>query len=121
MIAVLPQTERLEERAAIVGLRPSDPPPEAMQRGVEIIRTIGGAYTRADEQGRYQLRLPDRGNYYVLVVSNHAQNASLDEIKTPDLLKMGRYFDTPADLLGKQKYQWTEANIRADRKLNVDF
>jgi hypothetical protein len=117
----VPQAERLEERIGVAGLRPGDPPPEPMQRGVEIIRTIGGAYARADDQGRYQLRLPDRGTYYVLVVSNHAEQASLDEIKTPDLLKMGRYFDTPTDLLGKQKYQWTEITLRADRKLNVDF
>lgn len=121
VVVALPQTERLQERVGVVGLRPGDPPPEPLERGVEIIRTIGGAYTRADDQGRFQLRLPDRGNYFVLVVSNHAQEASLDEIKTPDLLQMGRYFDAPADLLGKQKYQWSETTLRADRKLNVDF
>ena len=122
VVVVVPQAEQLDERASVSGLRPTDPTPPPMHRGVEILRTIGGAYARTDDKGRYELRLPDRGRYFVLVISRHAENPSIDQIKTDDLLKMGRYFDAPADLIGKQKYQWVaENNIRGDRKFNAEF
>jgi hypothetical protein len=121
VVVALPQSREPEERASISGLRPSDPPPAGMQRGIEIIRTIGGAYTRADANGRYQLRLPTQGKYFLLVISRGAEAASLDHIQTEHLLKLGRFFDMPADLLGKQKYQWTAASLHGDMKLNAEF
>ena len=121
VVVAVPQADQLDERAPVSGLRPFDPEPPPMHRGVEIIRSIGGAYTRADDKGRYELRLPDRGKYFVLVISRRGENASVANIKTADLLKMGRYFDVPADLIGKQKYQWTAEIIRGDRKFNAEL
>jgi len=121
VLVAVPQTEQLDERAPVTGLRPEDPPPDAAHRGVEILRTVGGAYARADDQGRFQLELPTSGKYFVLVLSANAKRPSSQPPATEDLLKMGRYFENAADLLGQNRYQWTAETLRSDRQLNVVF
>ena len=121
VIVALPQTEQLDERAPIAGLRPDEPPPAPTHRGLEIIRTIGGAYGRADEQGRFQIELPASGKYFVLVLSANAKRPSGQQPSTEELLKMSRYFENAADFLGPNRYQWTAETLRSDRRFNVVF
>jgi hypothetical protein len=121
VVIAVPQTEQLDERAPVAGLRPDEPPPPPGHRGVEILRTIGGAYARTDEQGRFRLELPSTGKYFVLVLSANARRPANQAPATEDLLKMGRYFDNAADLLGRNRYQWTAETLRSDRQLNVVF
>jgi hypothetical protein len=122
VVIALPQVqEQLDERIPIVGLRPDETPPEATARGLEIIRTLGGSYTRADDQGRFSLELPNRGKYFVLVLSAEGKSGAGQLPPTEDILRMGRYFENAADLLGRNQYQWTAENLRADRQINVVF
>ncbi len=122
VVAVIPQNQqRPDEKAPAIGLRPEDTTLGEHNRGVAILRELGGGYSRTDQRGRFQVRVPDRGKYLVLVISRSRQMASLDEISTADLLKLGPYFDNAADLLGKQRYQLTQEVVRGDRRLNVVF
>jgi hypothetical protein len=122
VIAIIPQNQQKpDERAPAVGLRPEDTTPGENDRGVAILRELGGGYARTDTRGRFQVRLPDRGKYLVLIISRARQLESLDEISTEDLLKLGPYFDNAADLLGRQRYQLTQEVVRGDRRLNVVF
>ncbi len=122
VVAVIPQNrQKPDEKAPAIGLRPADTTPGEHNRGVAILRELGGAYSRTDQRGRFEVRVPDRGKYLVLVISRSRQMASLDEISTADLLKLGPYFDNAADLLGKQRYQLTQEVVRGDRRLNVVF
>jgi hypothetical protein len=122
VVAVIPQNEqRPDEKAPAIGLRPEDSTPGENNRGVAILRELGGGYGRTDQRGRFQVRVPDRGKYLVLVISRSRQVQSLDEISTEDLLKLGPYFDNAADLLGRQRYQLTQEVVRGDRRLNVVF
>jgi hypothetical protein len=122
VVAVIPQTQRRpDEKAPAVGLRPEDTTPGADIRGVAILRELGGGYARTDQRGRFQIRVPDRGKYLVLVISRSRQLRSLDEISTEDLLKLGAYFDNAADLVGRQRYQLTQEVVRSDRRLSVLF
>jgi hypothetical protein len=122
VIAIIPQNQQKpDERAPAVGLRPEDTTPGENDRGVAILRELGGGYARTDTRGRFQVRLPDRGKYLVLIISRARQLESLDEISTEDLLKLGPYFDNAADLVGRQRYQLTQEVVRGDRRLNVVF
>lgn len=121
VVVVLPQTEQLDERAPWPGMGPKDPPPEATHRGLEIIRTIGGSYARTDEQGRFDVELPNRGKYFVLVLSAEARRRASTVPPTEDVLKMGRYFEEAADFLGQNRYQLTLETLRSDKRLNVVF
>jgi hypothetical protein len=122
VVAVIPHNkQRPDEKAPAIGLRPDDTPPGENDRGVAILRELGGAYARTDDRGRFQVRLPDRGKYLVLVISNSLQLKSLDEISTKDLVELQPFFDNAADLLGRQRYQLTQEVVRGDRRLDVVF
>jgi hypothetical protein len=122
VIAILPQTQsKPDEKAPVAGLRPDDPTPGDTSRGIAILRDLGGAYARADANGRFQMQLPDRGRYLVLVVSSHTQVRSIEEIQTGDILKLGPFFDNAANLLGNHRYQLKEEFFRGDDDLPVAF
>jgi hypothetical protein len=122
VVAVIPQSRgRPDEKAPAIGLRPEDTTPGESSRGVAILRELGGGYARTDQRGRFQVRVPDRGKYLLLVISNARQLKSLDEISTQDLLALGAYFDNAADLVGRQRYQLTQEVVRGDRRVNVLF
>jgi hypothetical protein len=122
VIAIIPQTQsKPDEKAPVAGLRPDDPTPGDTNRGIAILKGFGGAYARADANGRFQVQLPDRGRYLVLVVSSHSQVRSIEEIQTGDILKLGPYFDFAADLLGNHRYRLEEEFFRGDRDLPVAF
>ena len=122
VVAIVPQSaERPDEKATIEGLRPGDPTPDAAHSGVAVLRGLGGGYARADAAGQFELRVPDRGTYLVLVVSREKRARSADEIQTADLLQLGPYFKNAADLLAGHRYQLTMEPIRGDRHLHVAF
>jgi hypothetical protein len=122
VIALIPQTQtKPDEKAPVAGLRPDDPTPGETHRGIAILQSLGGGYTRADANGRFQLQLPNRGRYLVLVVSSRSQLRSIEDIQTGDILKLGPFFDNAADLLGNHRYQLTEEFFRSDSELPVAF
>jgi hypothetical protein len=122
VIAFLPQSQaRPDEKAPVAGLRPDDPTPGDSHRGIAILRDLGGGYARADANGRFELQLPDRGRYLVLIVSSRSLVRSVEEIQTGDILMLGPFFDNAADLLGNHRYQLTQESIRGDRDLTVAF
>jgi hypothetical protein len=122
VIAVIPESGlRPQRKAPVSGLRPDDATPDANHHGIAILREIGGGYTRTDDRGRFQVRVPDRGKYLVLVISSAREVRDLGDISTADLLKLGPFFDNAAGLLGRQQYRLTSELVRNDRQLNVLF
>jgi len=122
VVAVIPESGlRPQSKAPVNGLRPDDATPDENHHGIAILRELGGGYARTDDRGRFQLRVPQRGKYLVLVISSARQVHSLDEIHTADLLKLGPFFDNAAGLLGRQQYRLTSEVVRNDRQLNVLF
>lgn len=123
---VVPKNEHPEQKADIDGLRPQDPQPDEEHPGLQAIRSIGGDYTRADENGRFRLRVRDKGEYFLFVIS--ANRTRSDDMQPNDLAQIGRFFQlisqlTPdlPDLLGGNDYRWQEETIRRDRELNFLF
>jgi hypothetical protein len=117
---VVPRDVRPEQKADIVGLRPQDPPPGDSHAGLRAIRSVGGDYTRADEEGRFQLKVPDQGNYFLLVISASASRRDGDQPKTV-LAQIGRFFQLTPDLFEGHAYRWQEEIVRRDRELNFLF
>jgi hypothetical protein len=122
VVAVIPESGlKPQSKAPVNGLRPDDATPDENHHGIAVLRELGGGYARTDDRGRFQLRVPQRGKYLVLVISSARQVHSLDEIHTADLLKLGPFFDNAAGLLGRQQYRLTSEVVRNDRQLNVLF
>lgn len=123
VVLVVPTDDRPAptNKAVIEGLRPGDPVPQEGSDNLQIIRAIGGAYARADSTGQYQLRLPDSGRYFVLVVSRNAYRLAGDDVDKVDIAQLGRYVQPPTDLLGNSKYEWRELVLSEDRTLDFTF
>jgi len=93
----------LQPRAAAVG----EESPAA-----EIIRRLGGAYTRADAEGKFYMAVPGEGTYHLLLISANARRGGGVEINDLELDDMGSYFLMPADLIGRFDYRWTTEEVK---------
>lgn len=122
IVLVVPTDERPDptNKAAIEGLRPGDPLPQRNSDNLRIIQSLGGSYTRVDENGHFQIQLPDHKRYFILVVSGHTYRGG-DEIDKGDLAQLGRYVAGATELLGDSKYDWRELTIRKDEAIAVLF
>ena len=121
VVIVVPKEKQpnAEQRAAVEGLRPSDPLPREDHPALRAIRMLGGAYTRTDENGDYDLRLPAAGEYFVLVLSgNRYRDANEDPVRA-DLAEIGGYFLPATVLLGNQRYEWRSVPARAGTTLGL--
>jgi hypothetical protein len=117
---VVPQGTHPEQKADIDGLRPQDPPPQKDHPGLRAIQSIGGDYARADENGAFELRVPDTGEYYLLIISAN-RVASGDDQPRNVLAQIGRFFTLAPDLFGGNDYRWQQETVRRDRELNIVF
>lgn len=108
-------------RVAIAGLRPEDPIPVDNHASLRAIRGLGGDCVRANENGEYQIRLPQDGAYFVLVISRRAARSAKDKLEMSDVAQMGRYFDNVTDLVDDRKYQWRTVALRGDTTLDATF
>ena len=119
-VVIVPRDLRPEEKPQMVGLRPQDPPPDQDHAGLQTIRGLGGDYARADPDGRFQLRVPDRGSYFLLVISAHASQNDREQPKTT-LAQIGRFFLLTPEMFEGHAIRWQEENVQRDRQLNIVF
>ncbi len=118
---IVPSSTRPDQKATADGLRPADPAPAVTHPGMAVIRSLGGDYARVDRQGRYRLRVPAPGRYFLLIVSHHARRESHQQPQASDLAQIGRYFVPATSLLDSQQYTWREVRIRDDLEFNCRF
>jgi hypothetical protein len=121
VVIVVPQDNRPTDKAPVEGLRPDDPLPAEDQPALARIKAIGGDYTRADAEGNFKLRVPDIGNYFLLVISRSAQRKPAQRLETQHLAQMGRYFANSLDLLTDRQYRWRNEVIKRDKEYKFEF
>lgn len=119
VVMVVPQDHRPEQKLAIEGLRPDDPEPNEDLAALGQLKAIGGDYARASDLGTFKLRVPDTGEYFLLVVSKHAGRRSSERLDSVHLAQMGRYFLPAPDLLGDRRYRWEAESIQRDRDFSL--
>jgi hypothetical protein len=120
LVFVLPIDRKPEQRAPVEGLRPQDEPPREDHPSLVVVRSINGGFARTDTEGRFRLRLPDVGDYYVLVVSHTSDRSADEQIDRDHLAELGSYFDPPAaELLGNRRYSFQRQRVRGDTTLEV--
>lgn len=122
VVMIVPEsTANIDERVPVSGLRPDDPAPAENQRGLSILRSIGGGFAKCDDEGNFSIELADRGKYYVLVISGDVAAGAAAVPRSEDILKLGGYFEAPVDLLGSNRYRWTLETVRGNRTYNTSF
>jgi hypothetical protein len=105
------------ERPSLVGLGPANPPLDDNDPVITTIRNLGGAYARADEQGRIELTLRP-GEYFVLWVSRGATRSASAIPRSEDLNTLGALVRDADQLIGEQRY--VLASVELDSGATVD-
>ena len=121
VIVVLPTERRPDEKLSPSALRPDQPPPGRRHSSVMVIDAIGGAFTRADSRGEYQLELSRAGNYFVLLISGNRKRRRGQQPASADVAQLGRYFLFPTQLLGNNEYRWFQQEIDGALRRDIEF
>jgi len=122
VVMALPADNFPEKKLTIQGIRPSDREPARSHPTVRQIREeLGGAYARADDEGSYNMVVPDKGTYWILVISAHAARPKNHDIHEPDLDTLGNYFTQPELLIGRYQYRLDKEEIKSRNPIDHDF
>lgn len=110
-VLLLPEDARPEEKAAIAPFRPGGPPLDPADPALATLQQIGGDVAQADAEGKFRLRAPQTGLYFLLILSAHLDRGG--QRPPPEhLAEIGRYFESAPELLGDSRYAWTRRRIR---------
>lgn len=98
-------------RLSVVGFRPGDTP-EDWRVAHASLRALGGDAAIVDSEGGYSLRLPEAGEYRLLVLSHYQPRDTDEPIDSETEQTLTRFFDRPRQLLGESRYvveplRWT--------------
>jgi phage FluMu protein Com len=123
VVIMVPEESRPgpDDKVDIDGLRPDDPLPGELHPALQRISVMGGAYTRTDADGDFRLQVPKRGKYFLLIISGNTHRSGADELNKEHLAQMGRYFIRAVELLGDNRFRWTEEAIAQDVRRDFVF
>jgi len=122
VVMLLPQGRRPDEKIPIKGLRPADRQADEGEKGIAMLGDVGGAYVRADENGRFELQVPNSGRYWLVVISRERKRSGGGrEFQNADLAKLARFFESAAGLLGDREFRIRDETIRGVRRVDVAF
>lgn len=120
VVLIVPRDLRPEQKIQIAGLRPQDTSPAPDHAGLQTLYGLGGDYTRTNAAGRFQLRVPDRGDYFLLAISAHAGQDD-EELPKTTLAQLGRFFEPTPNMFEGHAIHWQEEQVRRDRQVNIVF
>jgi len=118
----LPVDKVPPEKLSSTGLRPDDADESDSASTTNALTACGGAVAWANEDGDFQLVVPQPGEYYVLLISQHAKRPSGKAIAKSDLDQLAAYFADGASLIGADKYSWRRRRMTGvPAPMNQDF
>ena len=124
VVIMLPQDSRpaAGEKVDALGLRPDDPEPDpGTHPGLQQISVLGGAYTRTNADGEFRVQLPRRGTYFLLIISGNTVRSGGEDLDKEHLAQMGRYFVPATELIGQNRFRWSEERVGRDMRLDHLF
>ncbi len=122
VVVALPANTAPQSPIAIHGIRPQDPQPPESLHSLRLLHELGAAYARTDAEGRFDMIVPDQGEYYVLIISRNAGRPPGTDPDEADLLEIGRYFTMPERLISRFKYRWARSAIHGGLPpIEIDF
>lgn len=121
LILALPQNEHPDEKAPGGDFMPADIAAPLQGRGPEIVRLLGGSVTRANKDGNFEMQLPKKGPYFVLIVSSFHKRKGNQNVSIKEAGEMGRFLEGPIDMIGQKSYQWRKENVRSDLRISAFF
>lgn len=121
VVIALPSDRAPAEKLPNTGLRPAADEADSSSI-LSGPGELGGALARANEEGDFQLVVPQPGEYYLLLISRHAKRPAGNKIGKRDLDQLAAYFADGAGLIGSQKYSLSRRRISGvPAPVNQDF
>ncbi len=122
VVVALPAGVAPETPISIHGMRPQDPDPPQSLRSLRLLGELGGAYTRTNAEGHFDMIVPDQGEYYILIVSRNIVRPRGTDPDEADLLEIGSYFTMPERLISRYEYRWAKYDVRGGMPpIEIDF
>ncbi len=122
VIIALPTDAAPDTPLTVHGIRPQDPNPPQSLQSLRLLDELGGAYTRANAEGHFDMIVPDQGDYYILLISRNAGRPRGTDPDEADLLEIGRYFTMPERLISRYKYRWEKHEVHGGMlPIEIDF
>ncbi len=118
VILALPVARQPEKSISSEGLGVDDPEPKAEHPGLRELETIGGKIARVDPAGKFELRVPRGGEFYLVAISKQARRGE-DPHQPKITSTVGKYIGPATKLLGEHRYLMQEPVLREER--NIDF
>lgn len=111
-VLILPAERKPRRDAKIdaAAFGPLAPVPAENEPAMAHLESLGGVYLRTDASGDFRASLPQRGRYYVLIVSRESAGGAVEPSRT-DLATLGEYVVDALALLGSQRYHLTTAEL----------
>lgn len=111
-----------KEKLPAAGLRPDGADESVSLSATNALAGLGGAVAWANDEGDFQLVVPQPGEYHLLVISRHAKRPAGKAIAKADLDQLKAYFADAAGLIGPDKYALSRRRMAgAAAPLSQDF
>ncbi|HVW37941.1 MAG TPA: hypothetical protein VHB99_11575 [Pirellulales bacterium] len=118
----LPIDKTPAEKLPAAGLRAGEAEESHWAPLANALASFGGALARANDDGDFQLVVPQPGDYYLLLISRHAKRPAAKAIDKDDLSQLASYFADGAGLIGPDKYVLVRRRLSGvPAPLNQDF
>lgn len=121
VILALPVSHKPDEKLEMDVFRPELPPPSNQHPTIQALRSLGGDFVRADANGDYELEVPGRGAYFILMISNHMRRSDQHPPTSTEIVEIGSYFQRATELLGENDFRWEKRVVRRETTLDHEF
>ncbi len=85
-----------------------------------LAASVGGHFAIADSDGRFQVQLPEAGEYRVLIISRYQPREETGPLAPQVKQFLGQYFERPEQLLGQTEYHMSPFRYRGEGSVPRD-
>ncbi len=112
VVLLLPVDAKPMERVDPRTMNPSRFEP-LENRAISLVHELGGAVTRTDENGRFEVIVDGPASYDFVVVSNRRMQVKPHPLRKDQKATLGRFFKPFEGLLGEHEFEFTRIHVDA--------
>lgn len=113
LVIAVPEVLAGQLRLSPVGLRPGDADAD-QAAALKMAAALGGGAVRTDDAGRYHLRVPQPGRYFVVTISRFAERTAESELSPDDLTRLQGFLVDPTATIGNRAAHLQAVTTSAD-------